>query len=159
MAGSVYRLAGAGRGATTYNTPQLREPRRYIGVSNLKLLHCHYSFSKCVSSPDKRKPSWCSLYRWRERRAIRHCTACQRLRSFPQGPERDAAIAYGKTPAGRRAKCVLDIQALEANIPVRVPFWMFGGRGFPNGGESWPDWFRVAAYWLHPDGTVSPAWD
>jgi len=70
-----------------------------------------------------------------------------------------AAIAYGKTPAGRRAKCVLDIHALEANIPVRVPFWMFGGRGFPNGGESWPDRSQVAAYWLHPDDTLLPAWD
>jgi hypothetical protein len=46
---------------------------------------------------------------------------------------------------GRRAKCVLDIHAFEANIPERVPFWMFGGRGFPYGGESWPDWSR----WPH----------
>jgi hypothetical protein len=72
------------------------------------------------------------------------CTRCHCLRQ-------DAA--------GRRAKCVLDIHALEANIPVRVPFWMFGGRGFPNGGESWPDWSQVAAYWLHPDDTLLPAWD
>jgi hypothetical protein len=34
---------------------------------------------------------------------------------------------------------VLDIHAFEVNIPVRVPFWMFGGRGFPYGGESWPE--------------------
>jgi hypothetical protein len=77
-----------------------------------------------------------------------------RAKFMPPGPERDAAIAYVKTPAGRRAKCVSDIHALEANIPVRVPFWMFGGRGFPNGGDSWADRSQVAAYWLHPDDTL-----
>jgi len=60
---------------------------------------------------------------------------------------------------GRRAKCVLDTHGFEANVPVRVPFWMFGGRGFPYGGERWPDWSQVAACWLHPDDTLLPAWD
>ena len=60
---------------------------------------------------------------------------------------------------GRRAKCTLDIHASEANIPVRVPFWMFGGRGFPYGGESWPDFSRAAACWLHRDDTPLPARD
>ena len=54
---------------------------------------------------------------------------------------------------------MLDIHAFEANIPERVPFWMFGGRGFPYGGESWPDWSQVAACWLQPDDTLLPAWD
>ena len=36
---------------------------------------------------------------------------------------------------------------------------MFGGRGFPYGGDSWPDWSQVAAYWLQPDDTLLPAWD
>jgi hypothetical protein len=31
---------------------------------------------------------------------------------------------------------------------------MFGGRGFPNGGDSWADRSQVAAYWLHPDDTL-----
>jgi len=36
---------------------------------------------------------------------------------------------------------------------------MFGGRGFPYGGDRWPDWSQVAAYWLQPDDTLLPAWD
>lgn len=80
-----------------------------------------------------------------------------RVKLMPPGPERDGLAMYGNTPEGRRAKCVLDLYALEANEPVRVPCWYFGGRGFPHDGEEWHDWGQAEGYWMRPDDTIVPA--
>ena len=47
------------------------------------------------------------------------------------GPERDAAITENLRSQPRQQRCVLDVDALEAWQPVRVPHSFFGGNSFP----------------------------
>jgi hypothetical protein len=77
-----------------------------------------------------------------------------------EGPALDAAIEENLRTQPRQQRVTLDVDALEAWEPVKLPKWWLGGHDYPRA-RDWPQYHdpAVVGWLMYPDDRIIPIYD